>query len=64
MSYFNDEQMDHMRSLSKLAAEGKVCPCGWYTKDECAKRCQSTCGSAEAQSAHNAELKAKAEGRS
>lgn len=62
MSYFNEEQLDHMRSLSKMAAEGKVCPCGWYTKDECIKRCQSPHGSGAAHSEHIAE-RAKAEGR-
>lgn len=48
MSYFNEEQLDHMRDLQRLGAEGKICPCGWYTKDECARKCQSPYGSPEA----------------
>jgi hypothetical protein len=58
MSYFNDEQMDHMRSLARMAEEGKVCPCGWFTKDECAQRCNSSYGSPEKEAANRA-LRAK-----
>ncbi len=48
MSYFNDEQLDHMRALGRAAKDGKVCPCGWFTKDECAQRCNSPYRSPEA----------------
>lgn len=58
MSYFNDEQNDHMRDLAKMAQEGKACPCGWYSKDECASRCQSVYGSPE----REAEARAKRSG--
>jgi len=47
MSYFNDEQLDHMRDLARLAKEGKVCPCGWYMKEECAQHCNSVYRSPE-----------------
>lgn len=56
MSLFNEEQLDHMRSLGKLAKEGKVCPCGWFTKEECARRCNSVYRSPEAEIAHRAAL--------
>lgn len=47
MSYFNEEQLDYMRDLAAMAKEGKVCPCGWFTKDECSRRCNSPYGSPE-----------------
>ena len=56
---FNEEQRDHMRSLAALAREGKVCPCGWFTKEECARRCNSVNGSPEAEAKHRAELAAR-----
>lgn len=54
MSYFNEEQLEHMRELAALAREGKVCPCGWFTKEECHSRCQSGYGSPEKQQEANA----------
>lgn len=59
MSYFNDEQLGYMRDLAALAKEGRVCPCGWFTKDDCARRCNSTYGSPEKeQAARDARAKA------
>ena len=49
MSYFNEEQLDHMRDLAQMAKEGKVCPCGWFTKEDCARRCNSVYRSPEAE---------------
>ena len=34
MSYFNSEQVDHMRSLSKISPD-KLCYCGWYELGDC-----------------------------
>ncbi len=38
MSYFNEEQDDHMRYLASLPAEAK-CACGWYVRGECYGSC-------------------------
>lgn len=40
MSLFNEEQMDHMRDLAKAAKKGLICPCGRFSKEDCARRCQ------------------------
>lgn len=54
MGMFNEEQMDHMRDLAHMAKEGKVCPCGWFSKADCSRRCNSAYGSPEAEAAARA----------
>jgi len=38
MSYFNDEQLGHLRFLDSLKPEEK-CDCGWSKRGECFGQC-------------------------
>ena len=33
-SYFNEDQQEYMRELSRLPADAK-CKCGWYLRGKC-----------------------------
>ena len=57
--YFNDDQMDYIKDLGEYAKQGKLCHCGWFTKDDCARRCNGAGGSPETQERVNAEYRAK-----
>jgi hypothetical protein len=42
MSYFNDEQRDHMRYLETVPP-ANLCWCGWFLRGECATKSYPEC---------------------
>jgi hypothetical protein len=42
MSYFNEDQEDHMRSLASVPREDR-CPSGWHVRPESGRRSAESC---------------------
>jgi hypothetical protein len=59
MSYFNEDQLDHMKDLAEASKKGLTCPCGWFLKTDCERRCNSPHGSPEKHAAGEAAYRAK-----